>query len=535
MITTPEKNLKQKKQVYRSSIPKEEKLSDEREEGEIIDEYEQEEVTANDKENIDHDEEEEMKVNESENIEVCSDEEQIVISDDNYDITNDVTIPQELNIITEEDVLDTLTGNNSPAIHYSNIDDVLEVLDSDENTKNEHPTDIQEDGGLNSSLEKEIDNVMTELDIMKKNDDEICDVLIDTTDFNVSHEEEVAGTVSAGTDNLSSESEEEHKKKVNVITVQPIAYYDELFPCASATSETVTQAQTSNEPDQKSISMGIKTEMNDITGRITSENVPVGKSEYKIKEETKDDDEETDDDVIIIDEEHEEVVHKRIKYTPRKNTEPSAKRTLDLKKLIQSSKVKAPPKNILKKPSNQTIKKENPMYAEPSSSKIHAEHAYSRTRDETVRSIMPANPQPELSVHIPSCGSQSMSRMVMLYKKRNCMKKETLDLEQIVDKSSLEKPVPEEKQVPGFYYCDKCDKSFKDKGYYWEHMTRLCKALPHLKVIKCSQCDKCFKHQKSLRQHLQVHDGVKRYKCKNCQQMFLMESNLKKHRLICGK
>ena len=376
MITTPEKNPKQKKQVYRSSIPKEEKLSNEREEGEIIDEYEQEEVTANDKENIDHDEEE-MKVNKSENIEVCGDEEQIVISDDNYDITNDITIPQELNIIAEEDVLDTLTGNNSPAIHYSNIDDVLEVLDSDENMKNEHPTDIQEDGGLNSSLEKEIDNVMTELDIMKKNDDEICDVLIDTTDFNVSHEEEVAGTVSAGTDNLSSESEEEHKKKVNVITVQLIAYYDELFPCASATSETVTEAQTSNELDQKSISMGIKTEMNDITGRITSENVPVVKSEYKIKKETKDDDEETNDDVIIINEEHEEVVRKRIKYTPRKNTEPSAKRTLDLKKIIQSSKVKAPPKNILKKPSNQTIKKENPMDAEPSSSKLHAEHAYS--------------------------------------------------------------------------------------------------------------------------------------------------------------
>ena len=66
-------------------------------------------------------------------------------------------------------------------------------------------------------------------------------------------------------------------------------------------------------------------------------------------------------------------------------------------------------------------------------------------------------------------------------------------------------------------------------------MTRLCKALPQLQVIKCSQCEKCFKHQKSLRQHLQVHDGIKRYKCKKCGDMFLMEVNLKKHRKLCSK
>ena len=238
-------------------IPREETLSNECEEGEIIDEEEQEEVTVNDGENID-DEEEEVTVNESENIQPCDDEEEIVISDDNYDITNDVTIPQELNIIAEEDVLDTLTGNNSPAIHYSNIDDVLEVLDSDENGRNEVPTDIQQDAELNSSLEQEIDNVMTELDIVKKNDNEICDALVDATDFNVSHEE-VGTTVSAGTDNSSPAPEEEHEKKVNVITVQPIAYYDELFPHGTTLSETVTQTQTSNEPVQDLIVMGIKT------------------------------------------------------------------------------------------------------------------------------------------------------------------------------------------------------------------------------------------------------------------------------------
>ena len=286
MISTPEKNPKQHKHVYRSSIPRKEIVSNECEEGEIIDEDEQEQYTLNDEQNIDDDDEQEMTVNDPVNIQLCDDEEQIVISDDNYDITNDVTIPQELNIITEEDVLDTLPGNNSPAIHYSNIEDVLEVLDSDENKRNEVPTNIQQEAELNSSLEQEIDNVMTDLDIVKKNDDEICDVLIDATDLNVLHEEEVvAGTVSRGTDNSSSEPEEEHEKRVNVITVQPVAYYDELFPHVTTSSETVTQAQTSNETVQDSILMGIKTEMDDITARITSENVPVVKSEYEIVKE----------------------------------------------------------------------------------------------------------------------------------------------------------------------------------------------------------------------------------------------------------
>ena len=129
--------------------------------------------------------------------------------------------------------------------------------------------------------------------------------------------------------------------------------------------------------------------------------------------------------------------------------------------------MKAPARKISKKPSTETIKEENPIYTQPStSSEIHGDHAYSRTRDKTVRSIMPTNPQPELSVHIPSGGSQTMSRMVMVYKKRNRMKKETLELEQVIDKSAIGQPVPEDKQLPGFYYCDKCEKSFKDKGYY---------------------------------------------------------------------
>ena len=82
--------------MYRSSISREEIVSNECEEGEIIDDK-LEEVTLNDEENIDDDDEQEVTVNDPVNIQPCDDEEQIVISDDNYDITNDVTIPQELN------------------------------------------------------------------------------------------------------------------------------------------------------------------------------------------------------------------------------------------------------------------------------------------------------------------------------------------------------------------------------------------------------------------------------------------------------
>ena len=71
--------------------------------------------------------------------------------------------------------------------------------------------------------------------------------------------------------------------------------------------------------------------------------------------------------------------------------------------------MKAPARKISKKPNTETIKEENPIYTQPStSSKIHGDHAYSRTRDETVKSIMPTNPQPLLNVHIPSGGSQTI-------------------------------------------------------------------------------------------------------------------------------
>ena len=154
LIKTPEKTPKQKKQVYKSSVPKEGTNVHELEEGEITDD-------------------------------------EIVISDDNYPIDDDVRIPHELEIIAEEDIVQTLTHDDIPEVHSSNLDNILQELQSNANIVSDTPVDIQGPIDLNSSLEQEIDNVIADLGVGKKSDSDICDVLIDTTQLDISHEEEV--------------------------------------------------------------------------------------------------------------------------------------------------------------------------------------------------------------------------------------------------------------------------------------------------------------------------------------------------------
>ena len=64
-------------------------------------------------------------------------------------------------------------------------------------------------------------------------------------------------------------------------------------------------------------------------------------------------------------------------------------------------------------------------------------------------------------------------------------------------------------------------------------MTRLCEALENPQVLVCKTCGKLFKNEKNYRNHLGIHDGVKRFACQRCGQKFLWESELMKHRNIC--
>lgn len=456
-IQTPEKNPYQRKVMYKSSIAKEQTVHnlEEREEGEIT---------------PDHDEE--MSIDDIE------DEKEVQETGVDYDITQDITMPIELQIIAEEDVITTLADDNCVAVHVSNVDDILEDLQSD--------TDVQEHAKLSVSLDQQIDNVLTEFNVAKGSDDMICHVLKDPTTLNISAEEEVisakehdnSGNIS--TRKVDALTEVPDRSKLNIITVQPIAYYDDLF----------------RQPE------GIKLEKN-----IASE-------EKVVKNESGYDEEvvpknESDNDLVIL---SEELAPKNVKYTPRKVHEKSSvTRTIELKKVLQSKKIEVIP--------------------QPSTS----DHVYSTTISRSLQSIMPSEAPQELSVHYPASAVGTKSKMAMIYRKRNRVMKETLELERVIDKSKIGEPVPLDQQLPNMFYCDKCPKSFKDKGYYRHHMTHLCEGLQNIKVIKCLHCEKCFRHQKTYRQHLQVHDGVKRYKCRKCDQMFRMEIDLRKHKALCTK
>ena len=122
---------------------------------------------------------------------------------------------------------------------------------------------------LNLSLDKEINSVMMQLGVADKTDNEICDALIHTGQLDISHEEEVmTETINTDTvkneasainkvdiktehewskesDNLSTEVKQQVPKNVKVITVQPIGYYDDLFPKSDSLDQCTSDTKKS--------------------------------------------------------------------------------------------------------------------------------------------------------------------------------------------------------------------------------------------------------------------------------------------------
>ena len=127
-----------------------------------------------------------------------------------------------------------------------------------------------------------------------------------------------------------------------------------------------------------------------------------------------------------------------------------------------------------------------------------------------IHTIIPESSASELQVYIPASTGLTQSQSVLRYRQRQRLQdKKIVRVKRSVDTKAIVPPVPATEQIDGYYYCDKCNKRFKDKVYFCTHLRRLCEAIKEPEAIKCLKCDKLFRHYKSFKQHKQVHDHIK--------------------------
>ena len=93
---------------------------------------------------------------------------------------------------------------------------------------------------------------------------------------------------------------------------------------------------------------------------------------------------------------------------------------------------------------------------------------------------------------------------------------------------------------PKPYVCDGCGLSFSRKNNITKHKkTGACKGFNHVdetddveNKFKCGQCEKTFKYKQSYNQHMEwIHLGQKKNQCEDCGQLFSQVHHLRKHRV----
>ena len=159
------------------------------------------------------------------------------------------------------------------------------------------------------------------------------------------------------------------------------------------------------------------------------------------------------------------------------------------------------------------------------------QHSEPNTIQGKLSKILPTQKPDELQVHIPQ---SSTSVSALRYKPRQKkVDRTSVTVHKQIDEMTIQGPIPKKDQLDDMFYCDKCPKSFKDKAYCRKHMTRLCPALTDIQCLKCPHCDKMYRHDKNYREHLSIHDGIKRFKCGKCGEKFFTDMQVLKHRTLC--
>ena len=110
---------------------------------------------------------------------------------------------------------------------------------------------------------------------------------------------------------------------------------------------------------------------------------------------------------------------------------------------------------------------------------------------------------------------------------------EIVYIQQHIDTSNIDRPVPLPEQLVGYEYCTLCSKKFKDKHYLKIHMARLCPFLTIVERVKCHLCGKIYQQDKTYHDHLTKHTKVLRYECPRCGKKFEHQNSRFRHDKFC--
>ncbi|KAL9886252.1 uncharacterized protein ACN427_012287 isoform 1-T3 [Glossina fuscipes fuscipes] len=75
------------------------------------------------------------------------------------------------------------------------------------------------------------------------------------------------------------------------------------------------------------------------------------------------------------------------------------------------------------------------------------------------------------------------------------------------------------------YQCEPCQRSFNQKVHFLNHLNRH----NNIRNFKCDECDKSFFAKADLKIHARTHTGVRPYVCKICSKSYMLSDHLRTH------
>ena len=108
-------------------------------------------------------------------------------------------------------------------------------------------------------------------------------------------------------------------------------------------------------------------------------------------------------------------------------------------------------------------------------------------------------------------------------------------IEQDIDTTNTDGPIPKSKRLRTRFYCERCSFETGDKRHLHIHNTRKCPFLRKVERLKCTEegCGKLFAYENNYRDHMRQHSGIFSYECPKCGKKFDLQNKLAHHKKSC--